>query len=130
MLMCNDFFLFCGKISMPWKFFYLFLMGHHISLSPGLNSRFNSSICCQWLALSIRPQHSLTINRFTTVFILDKTIPTTLYHFSSIKMVLFLFSCLMSHTRMCARGQKDARMLCYKHYDAMLRALIFCLTLF
>ena len=38
---------------------YPFVTEHHINLLLILNPRFNSSICCQLLVLSIRPQHHL-----------------------------------------------------------------------
>ena len=36
MFLCKKFFLYCGKISKLWKFFYIFVIEYHINLSPSL----------------------------------------------------------------------------------------------
>ena len=51
------------RFSVLWKkstlshFFYPFFMKYHINLSTGWNLHFNSSICCQWHVLPLKPQH-------------------------------------------------------------------------
>ena len=60
--------LFPGKISTLWKMFYPFVTEHLINLSPGWNLRFNNSICCHSLVLSVRPQRHSAMEVFGSIY--------------------------------------------------------------